>query len=156
MKRKIWLAIFLGLIVFLFVLANFKQTEKAKLIDNKENKELIKLVKVIDGDTIKVKIGDKTESVRLIGIDAPEMEEESNKKAIESKKYLEDLLLNKKIRLEADETQNDRDIYNRLLRYIFLEDGTFINKKMIEANMANEYTYKVPYKYQVEFKKISN
>lgn len=111
----------------------------------------MELVRVIDGDTIEVKIGETIVSVRLIGIDAPEMEEETKIKAIESKKYLETLLQNQKIILEKDETQADRDVYNRLLRYIYLEDKTLVNKKMIEADMADEYTYITPYKFQNEF-----
>ena len=38
-----------------------------------------------------------------------------------------------KIYLEKDETQDDRDVYNRLLRYVYLRDRTLINKKMIAA-----------------------
>ena len=64
------------------------------------------------------------------------------------------LIGTEKIRLEADETQDDRDIYNRLLRYVFLKDDRMINKMMIEAKMAKEYTFKVPYKYQEEFRKV--
>jgi hypothetical protein len=37
---------------------------------------------------------------------------------------------------------------------VFLEDKTLVNKKMIEANMADEYTFMYPYKYQQEFKNI--
>ena len=57
-----------------------------------------------------------------------------------------------KIYLEKDETQDDRDVYNRLLRYVYLRDRTLINKKMIEADMADEYTFIHPYNYQREFK----
>lgn len=152
MKRKIWLGIFLGLIIFLFLAIKLSRTEKTDLTDQKNNNDLVELIRVIDGDTVEVKVGEKTESVRLIGIDAPEIEEETKIKAIESKKYLESLLQNQKIILEKDETQADRDVYNRLLRYIFLEDGTLVNKKMIEGDMADEYTFKTPYKFQSEFK----
>jgi len=138
------------------LLAKSRSTENIYIADiNKDQKDFVKLVRVIDGDTIEVKIGEKIESVRLIGIDAPEMDEDTKEKAIESKKYLEALLEMQKIYLESDETQNDRDIYNRLLRYVFLEDKTFINRKMIEANMAEEYTFIVPYKYQEEFRKLN-
>ncbi len=55
------------------------------------------------------------------------------------------------VRLEADPSQTDRDKYNRLLRFVFLDDGTHINKLLIEQGFAHEYTYNVPYKYQSEF-----
>lgn len=152
MKRKIWWGIFLGLVIFLFLVVKFNHTDKADFIQRNNNVNLVKLVRIIDGDTIEVKIGEKIESVRLIGIDAPEMDEEIKEKAIESKQYLENLLKNQNIYLERDETQDDRDVYNRLLRYIYLEDKTLVNKKMIEADKATEFTFITPYKFQKEFK----
>ena len=49
-----------------------------------------------------------------------------------------------------------RDKYNRLLGYLFLEDGLFFNKWMIENGYAYEYTYNDSYKYQEEFKNAEN
>ena len=54
--------------------------------------------------------------------------------------------------MESDPTQGDKDKYNRLLRYIFLEDGTNFSKLMISDGYAREYTYQVPYRYMEEFK----
>ena len=56
------------------------------------------------------------------------------------------------MRLEADSTQEERDRYDRLLRYVILEDGTNFNEMMIREGYAHEYTYKVPYKYSIDFK----
>jgi 4-amino-4-deoxy-L-arabinose transferase-like glycosyltransferase len=135
--------------------------KEIRLLNNKpefylyeKRPDLIDKIRVIDGDTIEVTVDNKKESVRLIGINAPELTDssEKGKLAVESKEYLKKLLQNKNIRLEKDTTQDDRDIYGRLLRYVFLEDGTLVNKKMIEAGMADEYTFKKPYKYQKEFK----
>lgn len=143
-----------GLIIFLFLAIRFSRTERTDFTNKEYKNDLVELVRVIDGDTIEVKVGEKVESVRLIGIDAPEMDEVQKEKAIESKQYLENLLKNQKIFLEKDETQDDRDVYNRLLRYVFLEDRTLVNKKMIESDMADEYTFIYPYKYQREFKEV--
>ena len=56
------------------------------------------------------------------------------------------------MKLESDSTQGDKDKYSRLLRYIFLEDGTNFNKMMISDGYAFEYTYQSnPYKYRDEF-----
>jgi len=117
--------------------------------------DLVLVTKVIDGDTIMVKINDKEEAVRLIGIDTPETVDP--RKTVqcfgkEASEKMKELLENKMIKLEADTTQNDRDKYNRLLRYVYLEDGTFINKKLIEEGFGFEYTYQIPYKFQMEFK----
>ena len=151
-KRKVWLGIILGLVIFLFLAIKLGKLEKAELVDLNNSNNFVELMRVVDGDTIEVKMGDKVESIRLIGIDAPEMNEETMERAIESKQYLENLLKNQKIYLEKDETQDDRDVYNRLLRYIYLDDKTLVNKEMIVANMAKEYTFIRPYKYQKEFR----
>ena len=55
------------------------------------------------------------------------------------------------VRLEQDPTQDTRDRYGRLLAYLWLQDGTFFNKRMIADGYALEYTYDKPYKYQADF-----
>lgn len=113
------------------------------------------VVKVIDGDTILVDIEGKNRSVRLIGINAPETDDPRKKVECfgkEAKEKAIDLLTDKKVNLRSDPTQADKDKYGRLLRYVFLEDGTNFNKLMIEEGYAFEYTYNIPYQYQKEFK----
>ncbi len=113
------------------------------------------VLKVIDGDTIDVKIDEKMERLRLIGIDTPEAVD--YKKTVqcfgeEASAKARELLNGKKVRLEADRTQGERDKYGRLLRYVFLQDGTNFNEFMIKEGYAHEYTYKGnPYKYQQQF-----
>lgn len=57
------------------------------------------------------------------------------------------------VRLESDPTQDTVDKYGRLLRYVYLQDGTDYGMKMIEEGFAYEYTYETPYKYQTQYKK---
>jgi len=126
-----------------------------KIIEASKSSELVKVTKIVDGDTIKVEINNQIETVRLIGIDTPETKDP--RKTVqcfgkEASEKTKELLENKMVRLEADSTQTDRDKYSRLLRYIYLTDGTFINKKLIEEGFAFEYTYQIPYLYQEEFK----
>ena len=120
---------------------------------------LAQVVRVVDGDTIVVSQGEKQETVRLIGINTPETVDP--RKPVEcfgkeAKEYLKELLNGKKVRLENDPSQQERDRYGRLLRYIFLEDKTFINQKLIEDGYAYEYTYDLPYQYQDAFKKAES
>ncbi len=135
-------------------------TYNPKKLSPQENKELTsesgyEVTSVIDGDTFRIKYQWKTQSVRLLWIDAPE----SNKTryrylecfGTEAKNYLKSLIDKKKITFQFDEWQDQRDIYDRLLAYVFL-DGELINQTMIEEGYAKEYTYKTAYQYQSEFK----
>jgi micrococcal nuclease len=109
------------------------------------------VVKVIDGDTIDVNIDGKTQRIRLIGIDAPETSTSKNSCfGIQASQYAASVLNGKRVNLVPDSTQDDKDKYGRLLRYVYLEDGTFFNKLMVENGFAREYTYQKPYQYQSE------
>lgn len=120
-----------------------------------ETKTYYTVTRVIDWDTIEISSWWKTEKIRLIWVDTPETVDttkpiqcfwkEASKKATE-------LLLNKKILIINDSTQNDKDIYDRLLRYVYTEKWTFINERLIKNWYAMEYTYKTAYKYQSSFK----
>lgn len=137
--------------------SNEKPEEYNQITDISNNLYLV--VSVIDGDTIDIDMDGKIERLRLIGIDTPETKDprkpvqcfgqEASDKATE-------LLLNQKVKLELDPTQSERDKYDRLLAYVYREDGLFFNKWMVENGYAYEYTYNVPYKYQVEFKEAED
>jgi endonuclease YncB( thermonuclease family) len=113
------------------------------------------VVKVVDGDTLDVNIDGKTERLRLIGIDTPETVDPRKSVqcfGVEASNKAKELLLGQNVGLEADESQGERDKYKRLLRYVFLPDGTNFNLFMIAEGYAHEYTYGESYKYQSEFK----
>lgn len=116
---------------------------------------LYQVTRVVDGDTVKVDINGKEETIRLIGVDTPETVSPS--KPIEcygpeASNKTKTTLEGKRIKLIADDSQGDKDKYDRLLRYIFLEDGTNFNELLISEGYAHEYTYSKAYKYQSEFK----
>ncbi|MDD3648376.1 MAG: thermonuclease family protein [Candidatus Dojkabacteria bacterium] len=109
---------------------------------------------VIDGDTIEIYYNGTIEKVRLIGIDTPESKHPQKPVECFSKEATEkmkSLVEGKQVRIEFDESQDKRDKYDRLLLYIWQGD-TFVNKEMILQGYAHEYTYRLPYKYQDEFK----
>jgi len=106
------------------------------------------VTEVIDGDTIKVKINEEIFKVRLIGIDTPENTTSIDCYGAEASQKLKDLILNKNIELTPDITQTDKDRYNRLLRYVYLENGDLINLQLVKSGYAKEYTYDKVYKYQ--------
>lgn len=115
------------------------------------------LLEVVDGDTIRVKNSEgKEQSVRMIGLDAPESTTMRYGYAEcfgkESANHLKLLLKDtKEVQIESDLTQTATDKYGRLLGYVVL-NGVNLNQKMIEDGYGFEYTYNLPYKYQSEFK----
>ncbi|MGB0757348.1 MAG: thermonuclease family protein [Patescibacteria group bacterium] len=119
------------------------------------NEQFYSVTSVVDGDTVKVNINGTTETLRLIGIDTPETVHPSKPVECfgnEASNKAKELLSNKQVRLESDVSQGERDVYGRLLSYVFLPDGTNFNQLMIQEGYAYEYTYNIPYKYQSAFK----
>ena len=120
----------------------------------KEAPALYRVVEVIDGDTIKVDIGGEIETVRLIGIDTPEIANPANPRqdyfGPEAARYARQLLENQSVYLIPDPMNSNRDKYNRLLRYVFLEDGTLINAKLIKEGFAFNYIYE-PFQFMKQF-----
>ena len=114
------------------------------------------VTRVVDGDTFKVDINGISETVRMIGVDTPEVVDPRKPVQCfgkEASNKAKEILADKRVNLESDQSQSDRDKYKRLLRYAFLEDGMFVNKVLISEGYAHEYTYQSnPYKYQLEFK----
>lgn len=132
----------------------FENSAESKIISN-NNQITFNVIKVVDGDTLDVSINGINERLRLIGINTPETVDPRKpvecfgKEASDKSK---EMLSGKKVILESDSSQGERDKYGRLLRYVFLEDGTNFNLYMIKNGYAYEYTYNTPYKYQSEFK----
>jgi endonuclease YncB( thermonuclease family) len=99
------------------------------------------VTRVIDGDTFELNTGDR---VRLILIDAPE----SNEKCyLEAKTRLQQLVLNKEVRLEKDVSETDK--YGRLLRYVYV-DSIFVNYQLVREGLAYAYPYPPDVKYQAQ------
>lgn len=100
------------------------------------------VTKVVDGDTLKIQTDTKQESVRLLGIDTPETQDPRKPVQCfgkEAKTQLQNLVEGKRVRLEADTTQGDRDAFGRLLRYVYLEDNTNVNSELVKQGFAFVY-----------------
>ena len=113
------------------------------------------VVKVVDGDTIHVEIDGTVYAVRYIGIDCPETThpyepvEWMGKEATEANRQLVE---NKIVYLEKDVSETDR--YGRLLRYVFLADGTFVNAELVRLGYAQSVTYAPDVRQQNLFLKM--
>lgn len=109
--------------------------------------EIVTVVQVIDGDTIKVNFDGKIEKIRIIGIDAPETK--NPKKAPEyfgkeSTLYAEKLLKpGAKVMLVFDDKNNQighRDRYGRLLANVLYDGGKNFGEAMIRNGYAKLYS----------------
>jgi micrococcal nuclease len=125
----------------------------------------IYVTRVIDGDTLKLENGER---VRLIGIDTPELHE-SDKLYRDSQRTHQDiqtikalgkraydftrsLVEGKSVTLEFDLERSDK--YGRLLAYVYLKDGTFVNAEIVKQGYASLMTYPPNVKYADLFLKL--
>jgi len=135
--------------IFICALFSFFPAQAVAASENPGSAYSDVLVKrVVDGDTLQLATGER---LRLIGIDTPEMHE-SDKLYRDSRRSGEDvkeikrmgkrsyeftrgLLEGKRVRLEFDVEKRDK--YDRLLAYVYLSDGTFVNAEIIKAGYAS-------------------
>jgi micrococcal nuclease len=110
------------------------------------------LVRVVDGDTIRVMVGGIEERVRYIGIDTPELNTSSPATPDPYAEAATDanarLLAGGRLVLEKD--VSERDQYGRLLRNVWVErDGawTFVNLALVAEGFAQVSTYPPDVKY---------
>ena len=100
---------------------------------------------VNDGDTIIARQADgKEETVRLLGVDTPEVKDP--RKPVQcfgeaaSAHTKEVIPVGSGVRLAPDPEDTDRDKYGRLLRYVYLPDGTLSNAQLIKDGYGFAYT----------------
>jgi len=89
---------------------------------------------VDDGDTVVLSDGVR---VRYIGINAPEVAHEdrpAERFGPEARAFNRNLVDQKKVRVELDRETHDQ--YKRLLAYVFLEDGRFVNAELVKGGYA--------------------
>lgn len=99
--------------------------------------ETADVISVIDGDTIDVRFPSGAEErIRYIGIDTPETGEACFSEATQRNR---ELVENREVRLVRD--TSDRDIYGRLVRYVCLHSGQFIEAQLVAEGYAYAYRY---------------
>lgn len=105
------------------------------------------VTRVIDGDTIEVRINDARFTVRYIGMDAPETKGTPAQTCLSRQATAANkaLVLGKTLRLEKD--VSEFDAYGRLLRYAYMPDGTLVNAQLVTNGFALVATYPPDVKY---------
>ncbi len=121
-----------------------------------------KITAVIDGDTVKIQFKDdipkdctKNETVRLIGVNTPEL---NLHKDLEAEYFAEEAFLytnryyKEDVDIQLDNISSMRDKYGRLLAYIWLCNSTLLNKNLIEDGYGRYYSaFLFNEKYMKEF-----
>lgn len=105
----------------------------------KQRSGLVRVKRVVDGDTIELETGEK---VRYIGINAPESVKPNSPVECfgkEASMRNQELVEGKIVRLEKDISEQDK--YGRLLRFTYLEDGTFVNEWLVREGYARVSTF---------------
>ena len=118
-----------------------------------------KVERIVDGDTIVVKMRGESVKVRMIGIDTPESvapsyyDKENTPQGLDASEYTKKLLEGKKVYLEYD--VNYEDQYGRVLAYVYLKDAkTMVQMKLLEEGLASVYTVQPNSKYAEDFLRI--
>jgi micrococcal nuclease len=117
----------------------------------------VTVTRVVDGDTLKIRYeNDTTDTVRLLGIDTPEIHSENTPDEFEgvpdtdagraclerygeeASAYLDELVEGERVRLEFDEQSDRRGYYGRLLAYVH-HDGENLNHQLVTDGWARVY-----------------
>ena len=100
------------------------------------------VLRVVDGDTIAVRLDGRTERVRYIGIDTPESVKPGTPVQCFAKRASAAnaaLVAGRSVRLVGDAERRDR--YGRVLAYVYREpDGAFVNAQLVREGYARTLT----------------
>ena len=152
-------ALFVGLLLLTFGLTYYFVEFPVASRTNTTQGEVYKVDKVVDGDTLEITRYGRSEKIRLIGIDTPETVNPRKPQqcfGAQASDYTKSLLTGRSVRLEFDPVVGERDKYNRLLAYVWL-DEKMVNDLLVSGGYAHEYTYRSQaYKYQTQFKQAES
>ena len=136
------MAALLGAVLFLSVAAGLHSSQESWAV----------VRRVVDGDTVVLTDGQR---IRYIGVDTPELHHPRKPVeayAREAKEFNRRLVEGKKVRLEYDVQRYDR--FGRVLAYVYLEDGTFINAELLRQGYAQLLTIPPNVKHADQFKPL--
>jgi micrococcal nuclease len=143
-KAHGWLA------VLLLIAGLLLSAQKAGLIDNATRAAapnqpgFYGIARFVDGDTIAVNMNGKVEKVRFVGVDTPETHKPNTPVQCygpAAAAFTKNTIGSQHVRLVSDSLSTDRDRYGRLLRYVYLPDGTLLNEKLIQEGYGFYYPY---------------
>ncbi len=113
-----------------------------------KTRDRVYVKRAVDGDTLLLRSGER---VRLIGVDTPESVHRDKPVeyfALEASNFTKKMAQKKFVWLEYG--SEPKDIYDRILAYVYLEDGTFLNAELIKQGYAFAYR-KFPHRFLDDF-----
>lgn len=147
LPRKLHHQITLVVVIVLLMYGAAQQAgwirQTSKTLD-KNQPGLYSIDHFIDGDTIAVNMNGKVENVRFIGIDTPETHKPNTPVQCygpAAAAFTKNTIGRNRVRLVSDSLSTDRDRYARLLRYVYLPDGTLVNERLVQDGYAFYYPY---------------
>lgn len=149
-KKSLWKSILAAVVVGIIVFYFPEWFAKDKDLESTEGLIPVEFVRVIDGDTIRIKYDGEERKVRYLLIDTPETNEPPEKHqpyAEEAMQRNYELLKSGKLEIEFDVGDRE-DKYDRLLAYIYV-DGESVQEKLLEEGLA-----RVAYIYEPNTKNV--
>jgi len=146
LRRKHWISIALTLLLgvpaaIAQMHGSFISIKNSALADQPG---LYSINHFVDGDTISVDMNGTSETVRFIGVDTPETHKPNTPVQCygpAAAAYTQNRIKSagSRVRLVADSLSTNRDRYNRLLRYVYLSDGTNLDQELVAKGYAFAY-----------------
>ena len=130
-NRRSWFASAAFILIIVILLLTLRLVED--IGQEREPGERFVVIRVIDGDTVELKGGDR---LRLLGIDTPEKGERLYDEATE---LLGRLAMGKMARIEYG--ANRRDRYGRLLGFLYIDDTLFANRNILDSGLGNLFLF---------------
>ena len=140
--HQIWISVIISLAIFYAIQNGWLAGIGRALQSNQPG--LYAITHFVDGDTIVVNMNGHVETIRFVGVDTPETHKPNTPIQCygpEASGYTRQRIGNKRVQLISDSLSTDRDRYNRLLRYVYLPDGTNLNQELIAKGYGFYYPY---------------
>jgi endonuclease YncB( thermonuclease family) len=113
--------------------------------DGGDRRKRARVLSVVDGDTITARQRGKHREVRLIGIDTPEVHFGAECGGARASRSMRGMLSRgDRVRLLRDPSQDNRDGYGRLLRYV-IRKGRDVGRKQIHRGWAKVFVFERPF-----------
>ena len=162
MLHKLWKIAWISVLSFVLIIATLVEAQTVATMPTYPVEDFTadttyKVVKIIDGDTVKLNYNGKVTNFRLIGVDTPETVhphkpvEAFGKEASE---FTRNLLLGESVYLRFDVVR--KDMYGRQLAYLYrAPDGLFVNLEIVRQGYGHTCTH-FPFKHMELFQHYGN